>query len=355
MVNERALEVIGHGEAVVRSRPSRHGHACARVMVSSLLPLCLKRKESAWPQRASETKQRGSADAVAVSPCESIKLKEGVKLRDAFLRGLVARHFELHGAAPAQAEVRALEAACFPGLKPMLAALLAPECTRSSRPPLLCSVEARQTGLAVEGLLGLVIKPLHDFKRISERVFWVAFEAAGTREATDVTGEAIHLTSGKTAGQDAIKKNMKQCLGKGMDGMKYCDWRQVFMCFREIVVRYLPARCVQMFELLDLTQEVAWTTKLSDGGWKLVQCVVALALQLLPYNAHAHPASCCSCCSADAHVNPFRSLSPTGTACWRWRCSTCKSARGRTRTSPMPHRPRDARLPSCHGRPCSTR
>ena len=78
-------------------------------------------------------------------------------------------------------------------------------------------------------------------------------------------------SGGKTAGQEAIKQNMKACLGKSMDGLLGRDWRQVYSCFREVFGRNLPARCLQLFELHDLVQNIAWTTELSQGGWKLVQ------------------------------------------------------------------------------------
>lgn len=196
-------------------------------------------------------------------------------LRDAFMRLLVARHFELYSVSPPHAEVRSLEAACFPGLKPMPEALMVPGCEIASRQPLLCSEEARKTGLKVERLLGQVLKPLHDFKRVSERIYWCAWEVAGVREHTDTAPEAVTLQAGKLAGQQAIKAKMKDCLGKGMDGLLGRDWRQVYSCHREILARNLPARCLQLFELHDLVQQVAWTTELSDGGWKLVQCVFA--------------------------------------------------------------------------------
>lgn len=170
-----------------------------------------------------------------------------ILLRDHYIRRLVCRHTELHGTSPALAEVRALEAAIFPGLKPMAEALMAPSCERTSRLPLLFSEQARQTGLDVSELLGSVLKPLHDLKRISERIYWASWEAAGVRATSDTDGEAVTLLPGKTAGQEAIKLKMKECLGKGMDGLLGRDWRQVGSTRSEpIVCRELRAdgRCV---------------------------------------------------------------------------------------------------------------
>ena len=206
-----------------------------------------------------------------------------VALRDAFLRHHVARHRALHGASPTMAEVRALEAAVFPGLKPMREALLAPGSSTSGALPLLCSSEARSSGLEVSKLLSGVLKPLPDFKRISERIYWCVWEIVGLRDPADVSGEAARLLpQTKGAGQAAIKARMLQCLGKGMDGLLGRDWGQVFACWREIFERNLPARGLQLLELHHLVQRVSWTTSLSVGGWKLIECAAARRLAPSP-------------------------------------------------------------------------
>ena len=273
-----------------------------------------------------------------------------VALRDAFLRHHVARHRTLYGASPTMAEVRVLEAAAFPGLKPMREALLAPGSSTSGALPLLFSPEARSSGLEVGKLLSGVLKPLHDFKRISERIYWSVWESAGLRDPADVSGEAARLLpQTKGAGQAAIKARMLQCLGKGMDGLLGRDWGQVFACWREIFERNLPARGLQLLELHHLVQRVSWTTSLSVGGWKLIECAAARRLAPHRLAPGAHPRL-----GLGPNTPPPRPLTRVpGTQRSRARSSTSTSASVTTPTSRCPPRPRATRCPSCRGPRCS--
>lgn len=164
---------------------------------------------------------------------------------------------------PDSAVVRRQVVSIFGGLKP-LASL------QEKRAPFLHGAVAREHQLDTSEMLGNVVKPLHDWKRIFERCDWANHEIAGTIPG-DTVGEAVHVTPGSRGrGQEAIKQLKRALAGKSLDGVLGRDLGLFARNWR-LFTPYIPSRGLQMYELLDLLNLVLWTHHLPTGGWLLAE------------------------------------------------------------------------------------
>lgn len=130
----------------------------------------------------------------------------------------------------------------------------------------------------------VVVAALHDFKKNMSKAYVDAIldNAGEPSGASGPQGEVLSVQGGKGAAQETINSNIKAATGKKKFdlGIRGCEYRKVFLHYRNVFGGHTSEFVLQLAELHDLTLYLASRPLLETGGWKVAEYAIIGSVSL---------------------------------------------------------------------------